>query len=172
MTQKTKEKERWSIASRSSTNNEGQTEPFLQRKRRDRSGRLVPFNTSKGTLQIRIPRRQTKMEAADAVEQASLCFGSNTSESFTLLHVCFTRVKHRSQAPTIYGQLSIILPMSEDEEKAFDNDCIGLIENGTVEEIDRAIRSGRISPYRICKGGINLLFYVSLSRQTHRCVWP
>ena len=131
----------------------------------------MPFNTSNGTLQIRIPRRQTKLEAADAVEKASLYFRSTTGESFTVLNACFTRVMHRFLAPKIYGQLSIILPMSEDEEKAFANHCIGLIETGTVEELDRAIRSGEISPYRICSEGINLLFYVSLSRQTPLCFW-
>ena len=62
-------------------------------------------------------------------------------------------------APSIYAQLQIFVPCDKEEEDFYKS----LLEHGSIQEIDQALRDGVCSPYRVHSfTGVSWLFLVSL----------
>lgn len=150
----------------------GQKEPLaLRRKTRKSSLQLLRFKTSRGELQIRLPRRETAANTLDAEDEISLSYCLFAGEPFVALHARFTRLSNRALSPSICAQLQIFLPFDESQDQYYEE----LLERSTIQEFDRALRDGSVSPYRQESDGLalNPLLGVSvcpLSMNVTRCI--
>jgi hypothetical protein len=148
-----------SLKSHSVVKNERLAVQIPQRNGYWRSHRLLLFRTSNGILKLRIPYKTTAEDAADTREEVSLSFISSTSGPFDVLNACFIRISDRLSAPSICTQLNVFLPLDGSQSEAYEL----LITNTNIEDFDRMIRDGSLSPYRVdVDYGYNVLFTVSI----------
>lgn len=148
----------------STAGNERHEALFPKHRTRKSSDQHMSFETSSGTVRIHVPRRRAgELNAAVASDEVSLVLTSTAGEPFVALYARFTRVRNRFRAPGICAQLQIILPLETDQLRYYRE----LIQDGSIQDFDEALRSGIISPYR-CTLGHDLInvFSVSLTQMS------
>jgi hypothetical protein len=121
------------------------------------------FRTRKGTVKIRMPRREHAAQLPNVSDEVGVSLQSTTNELPTI-DARFVRLKDSRLAPRIYGQLNIILTL----ERIYP--YIEIIVLGSIPDIDRAFRTGKLCPYRNwefngCHTGVNPLLMVSSIRR-------
>jgi hypothetical protein len=118
--------------------------------------------TAGGNLAISLPRAQGITKDSPGVDEVGF--------SFTLMHRCsilHVRARFREELsyasrPRLYAQLNVFTQVRYDDwEDIYD----ALFEEGTLAEIDSALRAGTISPFHIDECNYNLCLYVSIPRR-------
>ncbi|KAF3036337.1 hypothetical protein E8E12_006907 [Didymella heteroderae] len=118
------------------------------------------FRTRSGTFRIRMPRRKDVAQISDDTEEVAISLQPTASE-LPSVDARFLRLQGAGLAPRIYGQLNIFLPV---ERTVVFRDYYGVIKYGSIPDLDRALRTGTICPYRNWEfggelTGINPLFF-------------
>jgi hypothetical protein len=124
------------------------------------------FKTARGIIQIRLPQRDHLTQMLGRSDEVGVSLMPVTTE-LPSLEARFIRLKERSTAPRIYGQLNIFLPL---DFFAHMDSYIKVIGRGSVQDVDEALRNGIICPYRQIElegtlVGTNPMIFVSHVRE-------
>lgn len=130
---------------------------------RERGHQSFSFRTRNGTFRVRMPRRKVEAQMSDDSDEVGVSLQPSCPDLATV-NARFVRLKEACIAPRIFGQLNIFLPIPH---TVVLSTYYGIIQHGSIPEIDQALRTGTICPYRNLESkgdltGLNPLFWVSL----------
>ena len=131
-----------------------------RRKRLKSNFQSFPFVSSSGTLRIMLPCQTTSSFTSsphsDSDRIGFLFLPSYTAAS-TVIDTRFREVNHFESEPQLHAQINTFsfVPMSEW------GPYYDLFIKGSIEDIDIALRSNRISPYAVDDEGQSLCIHVS-----------
>lgn len=140
-------------------------DPKDKKGKQTRSQLSLRFRTARWSIEIRLPQRGV-LQISDASEEVGVVL-QPTAPEVPILDARFVRLKERYLAPKICGQLNIFLPIDIDETYG---SYFPILKNGSIPEIDQALRIGTICPYHNVKiegfnTNINPLYIVSPIRE-------
>jgi hypothetical protein len=120
------------------------------------------FRTRNGIFKVRMPRCEVEAQIPGDSDEVGISLQPSCPDLATV-NARFVRLKEACVAPRIFGQLNISLPIPHTVVLSTYN----VIQHGSISDIDQALRTGIICPYRNWeyKGqltGVNPLFMVGL----------
>jgi hypothetical protein len=121
------------------------------RKRLKQSNRTWPISRPSGDMVVSLP---THHEPKD-VEEVGLCCNFTQNNSAFEIHVRFLRSVAYTSRPTMCAQLNVFIKVDRD------NGWYEPFRNGTISQLDSALRNGTISPFFVDDDGDNICLYVS-----------
>jgi hypothetical protein len=124
------------------------------RPRQPQQVRSVP--TASGSMKISLPERRISTTDPQGTGEVGVCYTIKQNRSSFEIRARFLRDLTYASRPRLYAQLNIFVEI--------DNNYFysRLFANGTMAEVDDALRKGIISPFHIDKYGDSPLLFVSL----------
>jgi hypothetical protein len=115
--------------------------------------RSIP--TASGSMEVSLPNRRTSKKYPKGIAEVGLCYTLKQNHSSLKIRARFLRDLTYASRPRIYAQLNVFVEVGY-------NPVYGeLVKDGTLAEVDTALRKGIISPFHIHNDGTNFLLYVS-----------
>ncbi|KAF2125913.1 hypothetical protein P153DRAFT_348131 [Dothidotthia symphoricarpi CBS 119687] len=131
------------------------------RKSSKRTQTALSFNTPSGVLSLLVPQRSDKNKNMQDTEEVSISFESNLPQRVSVINIHFLRTLDHRMCPTICAQLNVFTVTSGSHRIFSELFC-----SGSIEDIDTALREGKISPYVLDEEGDNLcLYYAAVARR-------
>jgi len=109
------------------------------------------------TMLVSIPRAQVSKKHKISTVEAS--FGCNTTRNGRpyVVYARFIREFIPAAEPRLYTQLNVFIQVNvADLQHTYD----GVLEYGSLADVNRALRAGTISPYHVDEWGDNFFLYV------------
>lgn len=126
--------------------------------RRKQSLQTVSFETAAGLLRVSFPHVQAGSRGLQDSDEISLSFTGRTSESLFKMNAYFYHKMVDTSRTKVCAQLNVFTTVP----RCAYHDCWDLLETGTIEEVDTALRNNIISPYYLEVDGTNPFLYVSV----------
>lgn len=120
--------------------------------------RAFLFDLPSGQLELTLLKRASHARLAGQNQEARLSFTSSASEYFAAIDICFTTALIGDIGPQLCTQLNVF---TRAQSGIADIDGWRLLLDGTIDDIDKAIRKGYLSPYDIDTAGDLTCIYVS-----------
>ncbi|OAK99165.1 hypothetical protein IQ06DRAFT_223842 [Phaeosphaeriaceae sp. SRC1lsM3a] len=116
---------------------------------------LVP--TARGEVTISLPNRRKPIKAPRGLDEVALYYTAEQIRSKFQIRARFLRDLQHARQPRICAHLNVFVEVENIIEV-----YVELMENGSLVEIDDALRKGTISPFHNDSGGYNFLLFVSI----------
>jgi hypothetical protein len=118
----------------------------------------ISVPTPSRTILVSIPRARKLENGTSGTDESSFTCITTQDGKTHVVQVRFLRELVSAAKPKLYTQLNIFVQVRYDDwEDVYDD----VFEHGSLEDIDRALRTGNISPYHIERYRGHLCFYVS-----------
>lgn len=141
------------------SNEQTVSEAKVQRKRLKSKSQSFSFTLPTGEVQIMVSRPDGGSPSGSRpcdVSEVGFSFSPKPDISSTSIHGRFVKAMDPLPQPRLYAELNAFNVM----EDLYPEYYMELIHDGTLEEIDTALRVGKISPYNINKNGQNICLHV------------
>lgn len=142
------------------SNEQTASEAKVQRKRLKSKSQSFSFTLPTGEVQIMVSPPDGGSPSGSRpcnVSEVGFSFSPKPDISSTSIHGRFVRAIDPLPQPQLYAELNAFNVM----EDLYPEYYMELMRDGTLEEIDTALRVGKISPYNINKNGQNICLHVS-----------
>ncbi|KAH7351476.1 hypothetical protein BKA66DRAFT_278745 [Pyrenochaeta sp. MPI-SDFR-AT-0127] len=152
--------DRYRITRNSDIDNSADAEPI--EKQHERPNLMtVAVEIDSGLIRISILPQSTISISDDEYFDAHLNFIPRHHKSSLLIDIRFAEVVAQQTQPKLHVQLNAfnVVDLSE-----YDQLYRSLFRDGSIKDVDSALRTGKVSPYHVSICGINLCIYVSCGR--------
>lgn len=129
----------------------------MSRNRAKYSQQKISVPTASGEVTVSLPIRRRPIKAPEGLDEVALYYTAEHNRSKFQIRARFLRVFQHASQPSIRAHLNVFVEVENMSKLYFD-----LMKNGSLVEIDDALRKGTISPFYNDLEGDNLLLYVSI----------
>jgi hypothetical protein len=135
----------------------------VHQKRSKRANRAWSMKTPSGDIRISLPNHKSGSRNTQVNDEFGFSCSLELGQSTYVIDARFLRDLACATQPRVCAQLNVSVIM-EYEFHMYDR----LIETGSIEEIDTALRKGVISPYHTASDGLSHCLWVSFVPHCHR----
>ncbi|OAL46496.1 hypothetical protein IQ07DRAFT_590637 [Pyrenochaeta sp. DS3sAY3a] len=124
------------------------------KKRNKRKMQTLSFKTKSGQMKLHILQKKITGDGNINNYDVGLSFTNYQAQSFYIVDIRFTQYILPQMRPRICAELNVFVKVPD---SLYHNHWMIFYDDSTIEEIDRAIRNGSVSPYYVDGRGFALL---------------
>lgn len=132
--------------------------PKIQKLHEQSSLTTVAVEIDFGVIRISVPSYDDISKSKDEPSEARLTFIPRSNKSSLLVDIQFVEFPEQQAQPKLHVQLNAFNVV---DLAKYDQLYRSLFRDGSIKEVDSALRLGKVSPYHVSICGINLCIYVS-----------